>query len=230
MRVVEQEAQQAAQREKLASYRDPELVARYDERWRGLRGPGRDRRKQRAILRALASLPPVESVLDVPCGTGRFSWFLPSLGLRYLGGDASLAMLAEARRKHADATFTALDLAHLPLADRSVDLVVCIRLMHLVRDAELRAAFLREMARVARVGVVVDFRQRASLRAWLGHLRHRIGLRSKAPGALSHAQIRAELEAAGLQLSAIVPVRRPAWIGDKVVFAARVTSAPRAAR
>lgn len=230
MRVVDQEAQQEAQREKLASYRDPALVARYDERWSGLRGPGRDRRKQRAILRALASLPAVESVLDVPCGTGRFSRFLPSLGLRYLGGDASLAMLSEGRRKHTDASFAALDLARLPLADRSVDLVVCIRLMHLVRDAALRAAFLREMARVARVGVIVDFRQRASLRAWLGHARHRIGLRSKAPGALSHAEIRAELEAVGLQVSTIVPVRRPAWIGDKVVFAARVTTAPRAAR
>ena len=219
-----------AQREKLASYRDPMLVARYDERWRGLRGPGRDRRKQRAILRALATLPKVESVLDVPCGTGRFSGFLPALGLRYLGGDASPAMLTEARRKYPAVHFAALDLAHLPMADRSVDLVVCIRLMHLVRDAQLRAAFLREMARVARVGVVVDFRQRSSLRAWLGSARHRLGLRAKAPGALTHEQIRAELEAAGLEVSALVPVRRPAWIGDKVVFAARTKPAPRTAR
>lgn len=219
-----------AQREKLASYRDPELVARYDERWRGLRGPGRDRRKQRAILRALAALPEVRSVLDVPAGTGRFSAFLPALGLRYLGGDASLAMLAEARRKHPTARFAALDLSRLPFADRSIDLVLCIRLMHLVRDPALRAAFLREMARVARVGVIVDFRQRESLRAWLGHARHALGMRSKAPGALRHAQIRAELEAAGLEVVAVVPVRRPAWIGDKVVFAARTKSAPHAAR
>ncbi len=219
-----------AQREKLASYRDPKLVARYDERWRGLRGPGRDRRKQQAILRALAALPAVRSVLDVPAGTGRFSAFFSSLGLQYIGADASLAMLAEARRKHPRARFAALDLSRLPFADRSVDLVLCIRLMHLVRDPELRAAFLREMARVARVGVIVDFRQRASLRAWLGHARHALGLRAKAPGALSHAQIRTELEAAGLEITAIVPVRRPAWVGDKVVFAARIKPAPRAAR
>jgi ubiquinone/menaquinone biosynthesis C-methylase UbiE len=219
-----------AQREKLASYRDPALVARYDERWRGLRGPGRDRRKQRAILRALAALPTVESVLDVPCGTGRFSAFLPGLGLRYVGGDASLAMLLEASRKHASSRFLALDLAQLPFADRSVDLVVCIRLMHLVRDPELRAAFLREMARVARVGVIVDFRQRSSLRAWLGIARHRLGLRAKAPGALTHEQMRKQLEAAGLAPVAMLPVRRPAWIGDKLVVAARVTMAPRTAR
>ncbi|MFM7298959.1 MAG: class I SAM-dependent methyltransferase, partial [Planctomycetota bacterium] len=149
---------------------------------------------------------------------------------RYLGGDASPAMLAEARRKYPAVHFAALDLAHLPMADRSVDLVVCIRLMHLVRDAQLRAAFLREMARVARVGVVVDFRQRSSLRAWLGSARHRLGLRAKAPGALTHEQIRAELEAAGLDVTAIVPVRRPAWISDKVVFAARTKPAPRTAR
>jgi len=219
-----------AQRDKLAAYRDPSLVACYDERWRGLRGPGRNRRKQRALLRALAALPKVESVLDIPCGTGRFSAFLPGLGLRYVGGDASLAMLVEARRKFPAAHFAALDLVRLPLADRSVDLVVCIRLMHLVRDAQLRAAFLRELARVARVGVIVDFRQRSSLRAWLGIARHRLGLRAKEPGALRLEQIRAELEVAGLEVAAIVPVRRPAWIGDKVVFAARTKAASRTAR
>jgi len=228
--VVDSKAPSEAQREKLAVYRDPSLVARYDERWRGLRGPGRERRKQRALLRALASLPKVESVLDVPCGTGRFSAFLPGLGLRYVGGDASLAMLVEARRKHPDARFLALDLARLPFADRSVDLVVCIRLMHLVRDPQLRAAFLREMGRVARVGVIVDFRQRGSLRVWLGNLRHHLGWRKRAPSALSLEQVRAQLDAAGLCATALLPVRRPAWFGDKLVVAARVSATPHVAR
>jgi ubiquinone/menaquinone biosynthesis C-methylase UbiE len=215
---------QEAQQEKLATYRDSSLARNYDGRWSGLRGPGRDRRKQRAILAALESLGAATSVLDVPCGTGRFAAFLRARGMTYLGMDAAAAMLGEAARKHAGVPFFQADLARLPLSDESVDLVVCIRLMHLVRGPELRVAFLREMARVARVGVIVDFRHSASLRVVLGQLRHRIGLRRKAPNAQTVDELRALLTDAGLETTQVVYVRSFPWISDKIVFAARKKS------
>lgn len=212
---------QEAQREKLASYGDAELARDYDQRWSGLRGPGRDRRQHRAILAALDSLAPVRSVLDVPCGTGRFTGLFASRGLSYIGMDASLAMLGEARRKHPNARVTQADLARLPLPDKSVDLVLCIRLMHLLRDEALRTAFLREMARVARIGIIVDFRHSRSLRVAIGRLRYRVGLRSKAPSAQSLEQLRALLSDTGLETTRVVHVRSIPWLTDKVVFAAR---------
>lgn len=210
-----------AQRRKLASYGDSELAQSYDDRWSGLRGPGRDRRQHRAILAALDSLAPVRSVLDVPCGTGRFTALFATRGVSYVGMDASSAMLGEARRKHPHARVAQADLARLPLPSKSFDLVLCIRLMHLLRDPSLRAAFLREMTRVARVGVIVDFRHSRSLRVALGHLRHRVGLRSKAPSAQSVDELRALLSDAGLETTRIVHVRSIPWLTDKVVFAAR---------
>ena len=75
--------------------------------------------------------------------------------------------------------------------------------------------------------MIVDFRSNRSLRVWLGAARARIGLRSKAPGALSFEVIRAEVEAAGLELRAFLPVRRVPLLSDKVVVVA-VKRAPTA--
>jgi len=208
--------------DKLTIYRSGEVAASYDRRWRGERGRARNLRKQRAIEVALRAFPGARSVLDVPCGTGRFTAYLLGRDLEYLGGDAAPAMLHEARGKHPAARFAAADLTRLPLRDASVDVALCIRLLHLVRDGELRLAFLRELARVARQGVVVDYRQNRSIRVGLARLRASVGLRHRAPGALPPAAIRAELEAAGLELRAWVGVRRVPYLSEKVVVAAAV--------
>jgi ubiquinone/menaquinone biosynthesis C-methylase UbiE len=209
------------ERAKLALYRDQLVAASYDQRWRGGRGRARDQRKQRAIATALALLGPAKTILDVPCGTGRFTGYLSAAGLEYTGGDASLAMLTQARTKHESARFAVVDLARLPYPDRAFDVALCIRLMHLVRDRELRASFLRELARVARVGVIVDFRQDKALRVWLGRARAKLGLRAKPPGALALEKIHAELEAAGLEVVASIPVRKIPYLSDKIVIVAK---------
>lgn len=209
------------ERAKLVLYRDRVVAASYDQRWRGGRGRARDQRKQRAIATALALLGPARTILDVPCGTGRFTQFLTAAGLEYTGGDASLAMLDEARRKHPQARFAVSDLSRLPYPDRSFDVALCIRLMHLVRDRELRARFLRELARVSRVGVIVDFRQDKALKVWLGRARAKLGLRAKPPGALALEKIHAELEAAGLEVIASIPVRKIPYLSDKIVLVAK---------
>lgn len=205
---------------KLSIYGEREVAERYDERWRGRRGRARDLRKQRAIERALDELDGVASVLDVPCGTGRMTGFVRERGLRYAGADLAMPMLAQARGKHAGASFVNGSLAQLPFADASFDVVLCIRLMHLVRDAQLRAQFLREARRVARVAVIVDYRHDRSVRVWLGRARASLGLRARAPGALSTQAIAHEIASAGLRTARFVPVRRVPYLSDKVVVLA----------
>ena len=48
-------------------------------------------------------------------------------------------------------------------------------------ERALRIAFLREFARVARLGVIIDYRNGHTLRIWGRHLRHRLGLMPLAP-------------------------------------------------
>ncbi|HVS11559.1 MAG TPA: methyltransferase domain-containing protein, partial [Planctomycetota bacterium] len=87
---------------KLERYRDARVAETYDRRWSGRRGLRRQRRKERAVLRAvdsLGALGPLSSVLDVPCGSGRFTELLRARGLLYVGLDLSPAMLLQARAK-----------------------------------------------------------------------------------------------------------------------------------
>jgi ubiquinone/menaquinone biosynthesis C-methylase UbiE len=210
------------ERDKLEVYRSPQVAARYDERWRGARGRRRDERKRRAVAAALERFAGARTVLDVPCGTGRFAALLRERGLGYAGADASLAMLEAARAKAAGAAWIQADLARLPFANRSFDVALCVRLMHLVRDRDARLRFLRELARVARLGVVVDYRQDRAARVWLDRARARLGLREREPGALPLEEIEAELAEAGLAVRAFVPVRRVPYLSAKVVVAAGV--------
>ena len=112
------------------------------------------------------------------------------------------------------------DAARLPFADDAFDAVVCIRFLHLVRDRALRIDFLREFGRVARLGVIVDYRHGRTLRIWGRHLRHRLGLLPLAPANPSPRAILDEVDAAGLRLVQKHPVRFAPLLSDKVLHVA----------
>ena len=81
---------------------------------------------------------PVESVLDLGCGNGRFALFLAGRGpqpFRYIGVDNSPALLARARRQLAaapqvTAELVESDLALCALPPRSAKLVTLFGLLH----------------------------------------------------------------------------------------------------
>lgn len=231
--VPEEPAARANRPAKLETYRDADYAADYDRRWRGSRGSRRDARKAAAIRRAWSSVATAageapRTALDLPAGTGRFTRLAgellgtaaagPSL---LISADLSREMLGEARKKDRDVNACVADAAALPFADRSIDLVLCIRFLHLVRDPQLRVAFLREFARVARLGVIVDYRHDRTFRIWGKKLRHRLGLLDKAPANPSPQQIVRELDAAGLTILGRHPVRAIPWVTDKLLLSCR---------
>jgi SAM-dependent methyltransferase len=208
---------------KLEVYRSSSVARDYDQRWAGALGAKRDARKARALRKALNCLEEycaeaACSLLDIPCGTGRFSQLWADKNMQVIGADLALPMLLEAQRKYPESTYLAADLAHLPFADHSVDVVICVRFLHLVRDVELRIAFLRELHRVCRLGAIIDYRHGRTLRVWGRHLRHWVGLRAAAPANPSPHQIRAELEAAGWHALTWIPVHRAPLLSDKVLI------------
>lgn len=101
-----------------------------------------------AVRRILDGLP-VGTALDAACGTGRHARYLRGLGHRVVGVDGSAEMLARARTRLPDVELHRADLSRLPLADDSVDVVVCgLALAYL---PALGPAF-GEFARVLRPG------------------------------------------------------------------------------
>ncbi|MHC4955604.1 MAG: class I SAM-dependent methyltransferase [Planctomycetota bacterium] len=145
-------------------------------------------REQRLLRRMLARIAPVESVLDCPCGAGRF---VPSIAVHaktVWAFDVSEPMVHEAKESGAAARFAVCDAGHLPLPDGSVDVAVCCRLVHHLSPEE-RIALLTEAARVARRAVIVSF---ADADTWKG--RRMTSRRRPIP----RAQLEQEATAAGM--------------------------------
>ncbi len=115
--------------------------------------------------------------LDVGCGTGRLLAFLHEAwpGARFTGLDLSPPYLAEARRtvgRTARVKLVEGAAERLPHGDASLDLVVSSYLLHEL-PPDVRAAALREMARVLKPGgllVIVDSIQKGDRPDWDGLL------------------------------------------------------------
>jgi SAM-dependent methyltransferase len=117
-------------------------------------------REENGILRALRGVPPGSTVLDVACGTGRVTALLRRNGFRAIGCDISMPMMMVGRQRMTslgyEVPFVASDALHLPYSSKCFDVTTCIGLlMHL--DTDARVAILRELARVTRQRLVVQY-------------------------------------------------------------------------
>jgi ubiquinone/menaquinone biosynthesis C-methylase UbiE len=103
-----------------------------------------------AIARRLPA-EPIDDILDVGCGTGRYSAALAAhFGARVVAVDPSAKMLAEARKKSAQGVrFERAAAEALPLPDASVDMIFGSMVFHHFNDPD-RAV--REFLRVLRPG------------------------------------------------------------------------------
>jgi len=183
-------------------WRAPIVAQAYDScRFDNLKGRVYRWLEESAIRQVLSSLQPGSKVLDAACGTGRVTALLRRQGFRPTGYDISAAMIAVARRQltslgYDDVSLVAGDVQHLPYPADSFDAATCVGLlMHL--DADARVGVLRQLARVAREQVVVQYgRLHAFNRA-------RARMTGQPPGnvryTVTEAELRMDLERAGLK-------------------------------
>jgi len=139
-------------------YQADEVAQEYDVKRFSRGGRLIDRREKRAVLEALSPLED-RKVLEIACGTGRFTVMLAERGADIVGLDISSAMMSEARKKaHAAGVadrieFLRGDAARLPFPDDHFDTVFAMRFFHL---ADTPAKFLAEMCRVSKEQVFFD--------------------------------------------------------------------------
>ncbi len=139
-------------------YQEDTVAEAYEEK--RFSGGGRliDRREKEAVLDSITPMEDAD-VLEIACGTGRFSVMLAERGANVTGLDISGPMLARAREKARavavgdSVEFMRGDAGRLPFPNDSFDVVFAIRFFHL---ADTPAAFLSEMRRVARDRIVFD--------------------------------------------------------------------------
>jgi len=178
-------------------YQETEVAQRYEDKRFSRGGRLIDRREKEAVLDALGPLED-QRVLEVACGTGRFTVMLAERGADVVGVDISAAMLEEGREKAQAAgvsdtlEFMRGDAARLPFPDDHFDSVIAMRFFHL---ADTPASFLSEMCRVSRDRVFFDTFRRYSARSlynWLLPMGSRLYSEDEVERLLSGAGLRLE--------------------------------------
>lgn len=153
-------------------YQADEVAEEYEDKRFSRGGRLIDEREKAAVLEALAPIDG-KRVLEIACGTGRFTAMLAAEGADIVGLDISAAMLQQGRTKAHELgvddhlEFMRGDAARLPFPDDHFDAVFAMRFFHL---ADTPASFLAEMSRVSESQVFFDTFNRYSTRSlynWL---------------------------------------------------------------
>jgi ubiquinone/menaquinone biosynthesis C-methylase UbiE len=148
-------------------YQEHDIAEAYDDKRFSRGGRFSDRREKEAVLDALS---PVDEkrILEVACGTGRFTVTLADRGADIVGVDISEAMLEQGRMKARAAgvdgaiEFMQADAGRLPFPDDCFDSVFAMRFFHLAPDPE---GFMAELRRVSKGQVFFDTFKRYSTRS-----------------------------------------------------------------
>lgn len=187
-------------------YQADDVAQEYDEKRFSRGGRLIDRREKQAVLEALGPLEE-KSVLEIACGTGRFTVMLAERGAEIVGLDISEAMLAQGREKAHSAgvseqvEFMRGDAARLPFPDNHFDAVFAMRFFHL---ADTPGTFLEEMCRVSERQVFFDTFNGSSARVLYNRLLP-MGSRLYSESEVTELLADAGLDLAGAEHDFVVP-------------------------
>jgi len=148
-------------------YQADHIAEAYEDKRFSRGGELIDKREKEAVLDALG---PVEDkrILEIACGTGRFTAMLADRGADIVGLDISGPMLQQGREKAGDVgvadriEFLRGDAGRLPFPDDHFDAVFAMRFFHLADTPE---TYLAEMRRVTDDRLFFDTFNRFSTRS-----------------------------------------------------------------
>jgi SAM-dependent methyltransferase len=200
-----------------------------DYAFRFERGPRRkiDQLEQRAVRALLAKMPECRTVLDVPCGAGRFLPNLSANQRQVIEMDQAAEVIEFAQNRAQDlglkAQFLQGDAAMTGLPNTSVDLVFCNRLLHHIVSANERAVFLREFHRVSKRYLLIsffDYRSFQALRVFFKRLR---GRNPDYTGQPTLTEFCEEVARSGFEVKEVMPTGA-IWVAEKYLLAEKKSS------
>ncbi|OPX33059.1 MAG: hypothetical protein B1H40_01010 [Candidatus Latescibacteria bacterium 4484_181] len=103
------------------------------------------------------------SLLDIPCGYGRFTPLFLERGLHLACSDLSGAMVTRCREKVVieagctEGKFIVSDIQHLPFEDNAFDCVFTFRLFQHIPTRQKRQSILSEISRVTQRWAIISF-------------------------------------------------------------------------
>jgi ubiquinone/menaquinone biosynthesis C-methylase UbiE len=142
-------------------YQNKTYAAGYERtRFSGIYGRFRNWNTQRVISKLIRLTGRKGLALDIPCGTGRLSPLILKSGYHWIGGDISLEMMAESRKRmngFEDSFWNIrLDAEAMAFKDDSIDCIFSIRFIYHI-PLEIRYRMLQEMRRVTKKWLIIDY-------------------------------------------------------------------------
>lgn len=153
-------------------YDQTHAKAYFDKHQDGLSRRLSNWRDQSVARKALKLAGNPQSVLDLPCGTGRFwSLLAENPNRKIIACDYSQDMIdigMRFREPEITQRITAFQSSafELDLEDEAVDNVFCIRLIHHVGESADRLKLLKELHRVTRDSVIISLWVDGNFKAW----------------------------------------------------------------
>jgi ubiquinone/menaquinone biosynthesis C-methylase UbiE len=142
-------------------YQNKVYAAGYEKtRFKGIYGRFRNWNTKRVISKLIRFTGREGFALDIPCGTGRLSHLILKSGYKWIGGDISLEMMMESRKRMNgfEESFSniRLDAEAIAFKDNSIDCIFSIRFIYHI-PVEIRYRMLQEMKRVTKRWVIIDY-------------------------------------------------------------------------
>lgn len=143
------------------------------------------------------------TIADIPCGSGRFTPIFQGAKKLY-NIDLSENMLQTIQEKFG--TKTHIDYLHasatdIPLADDSVDLAFCMRLLHHISSADDRLKVLSELDRISRRWIAVSYYRKECFR----YFRKKLLFKKTSGNPIWTSTFKAEAESLGLGIVKYIP-------------------------
>ena len=182
-----------------------QLSAKYNAQYQNTQ---KDKKEKKCIEKALSDVTRGSLVLDLPCGTGRLSFFIQNLGFNVIGADYSDEMLkyAEEMRQALlsaeknQVTFLKQDIMAIDYPDNTFAATVCNRLFHHYASAETRQQALKELARVTQGPLVISFFNSYSLSALIQRCKYFFKKKSNDRVTISFTEFKKDILAANLRI------------------------------
>lgn len=208
-------------------YQSDSVALKYDDiRFTKLSHRLRNRRKLDAVQKAIAAARDLgwemKSVLDIPCGTGRLFPLFLNNEITFTGADLSGEMMKVAKKRFGQSDLmqgmVRCDAEFLPFKNKSIDSVVSIRFMFHIPES-VRHNILREMTRISKSCLIIDYRHRYTLKYWIRKSLNTLGIGKPPAYRFSVKDLHNELNSAGITIVRIFPTLR--LFSDKWVVLCR---------
>lgn len=135
-------------------------ASRYESWYSTLGGSRADRAERALLVWLLGFVPQTRTVLEVGCGTGHFTRWLPTQGVFTVGVDRAPAMVSEFHMLDPTLPVMIGDAHQLPVRDGAVDVVMLVTTLEFLDQPTVA---LTEAIRVARHGLILLVLNRWSL-------------------------------------------------------------------